>query len=107
VGQGQLLHASYWHYLHSYYADQGRNGAMSVRMSVCSILPTHTAPILRVCCCGPGGQPMSIYCCTAGAQQQRLTGAGSATLSAYVGSSHRLVTPVITYNMSVQNEHGP
>jgi len=28
-------------------------------------------PLLRVCCCGPGGHEISIECCTAGAQQQR------------------------------------
>ena len=39
------------------------NCRASVRLSVCPI-------IRRVCCCGPGGQEISIDCCTAGAQQQ-------------------------------------
>jgi len=32
---------------------------------------------------GPGGQQMSIDCCTAGAQQQQWTNGGSAMLSVY------------------------
>jgi len=33
--------------------------------------------MLRVCCCGPGGQKISIDCCTAGVQRAN---AGSGTL---------------------------
>jgi len=47
--------------------------------------PTAANPLLQVCCCGPGGQEISVDCCTASAQQQRRADAGSATLSAYVG----------------------
>jgi len=37
---------------------------------VCLYQQVHTAanPLLQVCCCGPGGQEISIDCCTAGAQ---------------------------------------
>jgi len=35
-----------------------------------SVPPGRRSPRLRVCCCGPGGQEISIHCCTAGAQQQ-------------------------------------
>ena len=40
-------------------------------------------PLLQVCCCRPGGQEISIDCCSSGV---RLVNAGSATLPAYVGS---------------------
>jgi len=53
-------------------------------------------PLVRVCCCGPGGQEISIDCCTAGGQQQRRPDAGSATSSADVGSR--------TQTCSVANE---
>ena len=33
--------------------------------------PDRRTPLLRICCCGPGGQEISIDCCTAGGQQQR------------------------------------
>ena len=39
------------------------NGRASVRLSVCPII--RPSP-LRVCCCAPGGQQISIDCCTAG-----------------------------------------
>jgi len=45
-------------------------------------LPT-AHPQLQVCCCGPGGQEISIGCCSSGV---RRANAGSATSSAYVGS---------------------
>jgi len=48
--------------------------ALSVRLSV---------PLLRVCCCGPGGQKISIDCCTAGV---RRANAGSGTLVVVVVS---------------------
>ena len=41
-------------------------------------------PLLRVCCYGPSGQEISIACCTTGGHSA--TNAGSATLSADVGS---------------------
>jgi len=42
-----------------------------VHPSVRSSVPYgRRSPRLRVCCCGPGGQEISIHCCTAGAQQQ-------------------------------------
>jgi len=39
-------------------------------------------PLLRVCCCGPGGQEISVDCCTAGGQQQprRSSGCGQRHL---------------------------
>jgi len=54
----------------------------SVRLSV---RPSRTSfsrptPLRRVCCCGPGGQEISIDCCTAGARQRM------RTLWAVVGS---------------------
>ena len=61
---------------------------LSVRLS-------HRPPLLRVCCCGRGGQQISIDCCTAGwvavsssraAARHTAANAGSATLSADVGS---------------------
>jgi len=51
-------------------SEQGRcNGRASVCLSVC--LSVVRSPPLRVCCCVPGWQGISIDCCTAGAQQQR------------------------------------
>ena len=57
------------------------NGTASVRLSVCLSVrlsvclsccgPAAANPLLRVCCCGPGGQEISIDCRTAGARQQR------------------------------------
>jgi len=51
----------------------------SARLSVPSF-DSHT-PLLRVGCCR-----VSMACCTAGGQQQPRRSAGSATLSADVGS---------------------
>jgi len=31
--------------------------------------PTAANPVLQVCCCVPGGQEISIDCCTVGAQR--------------------------------------
>jgi len=60
------------------------NGTMSVRPSDCLSVPSiaRCSSVRRVCCCGPGGQEISIDCCTAdaaaatapkqhGGQQQR------------------------------------
>jgi len=68
----------------------------SVRPYVCLSVPSgRRTPLLRVCCCGPGGQEISIDCCTAGgpavssnraAARRAAANAGSATLSADVGS---------------------
>jgi len=44
--------------------------------------PIAANPMLQVCCCGPGGQEISIDCDSSG---MRRANAGSATLSAYVG----------------------
>ena len=47
----------------------------AVCLSVCPSVPSsgrHT-PLRRVCCCGPGGQEISIDCCIAGAHQQMRT----------------------------------
>ena len=59
---------------------------LSVRLSVPS---GRRTPLLRVCCCGPGGQEISIDCCTAAGRRSSAAArpdAGSATLSADVGS---------------------
>jgi len=58
---------------------------LSVRLSVSlsvylSVSSGRHTPLLRVCCCGPGGQEISTDCCTAGAQPN----ASSATSSADV-----------------------
>jgi len=56
----------------------------SVRQSLPAwAAPTAANPLLQVCCCGPGGQEISIDCCSSGGRRAK---AGSATLSAYVGS---------------------
>jgi len=61
----------------------------SVRPSICLLCPSVlSGPRKRVCCCGSGGQEISIDCCTAGV---RRANAGSAALSAYVVAEHRLV----------------
>jgi len=71
------------------YAEQGLcNGIMSVRLSVTFASRT---PLLRVCCCGPGKQEISIDCCQAlsssrAAAWRAAANAGSATLSADAGS---------------------
>ena len=41
--------------------------------SVClyGLAIVNCSSVRRVCCCGPGGQEVSIDCCTAGARQQR------------------------------------
>ena len=55
------------------YAVQGlRKCRASVGSSVCPSISSSglCTPLRRVCCCGPGGQEISIDCCTAGAQQQ-------------------------------------
>ena len=59
----------YWHCLHSMW--QGLcNGMVSVLLSVFPAIDCCSS-MRRVCCCGPGGQEISIDCCTAGARQQR------------------------------------
>jgi len=35
-----------------------------------SVPSGRRTPMLRVCCCGPGVQQISIDCCSAGAQRQ-------------------------------------
>ena len=42
-----------------------------IRLSVClsaclSVQSGRRTPLLRVCCCGPGGQEISIDCCSSG-----------------------------------------
>jgi len=69
-----------------------------------SLTPGRNMPLLQVCCCGPGGQKISIVCCTAGVRQAN---AGSATLSAYVVAEHRLIVHVLKceYDLSVKLVH--
>ena len=43
---------------------------LSVRLCPSVSLFGRRKPLRRVCCCGPGGQEISIDCHTAGAQQQ-------------------------------------
>ena len=68
-----------------------------IRPSVCpSVQFGRRTRLLRICCCGPGGQEISIDCGTAGgpavssssrvAARRAAANAGSATLSADVGS---------------------
>ena len=38
----------------------------SVRPFVCPSVPSFGRTLRRVCCCAPGGQEISIDCCTAG-----------------------------------------
>ena len=64
---------------------------MSVRLSQHGL--TAADPLLQVCCCGPGGQEISIDCCSSGV---RRANAGSAPLSAYVVAEHWLVCVVVT-----------
>ena len=58
--------------------------------------PTSANQLLYVCCCWPGGQEISIDCCTVGAQQRRRVNAGSATLSVYVWSWTQ-ICPTLNY----------
>ena len=64
---------------------------MSVRLSQHGL--TAADPLLQVCCCGPGGQEISIDCCSS---DVRRANAGSGTLSAYVVAEHWLVCVVVT-----------
>ena len=66
----------YWHCPHSMrskvYETVGRPSVrLSACLPVCLSVPScgRRTPLLRVCCCGPGGQEISITCCTTGAQQ--------------------------------------
>jgi len=58
--------------------------SVCLSVSVSQHGPIAANPLMQICCCGPGGQEISIDCCTAGAKQR--ANAGSAMLSAYVGS---------------------
>jgi len=60
-----------------------RSMAVCDGLSVCLSVPSFVrrTPLLRVCCCAPGGQEKSIDCCTAGAAAN----AGSGALSDDVG----------------------
>ena len=70
------------------------NGTVSIRPSVSSSYrPLH---LQRVCCCGPGGQEISIDCCTAGARQQprrSSTAASSKCEQCRVSSRCRRLNP--------------
>ena len=60
-----------WHCSHNMW--QGLcNGTVSVHPSVCLSVPAinFCSSMRRVCCCGSGGQEISIDCGTAGAQLQ-------------------------------------
>ena len=60
--------------------------AGSVTVGRPSVHSGHHTPLLRVCGCGSGRQQILTDCCTVGAQEQRQPNAGSAVLSADVGS---------------------
>jgi len=47
--------------------------------------------MLRVCCCGPGEQEISLYCCSSLSSSRAAANADSATLSATQEAEHRLV----------------
>ena len=70
------------HVPYSIYWDCPRvREAGSIQTGWCpSVCPN---PLLQVCCCVPNGQDISIEGCSSGV---RWANAGSATLSAYVGS---------------------
>ena len=68
--------APYWHCLHSM-----RSRVYETVRWPSDCPSTAANPLLQVCCCGPGGQEMSIDLLL-----QRHANAGSATLSAYVCS---------------------
>jgi len=52
-------------------ASKHEAGCMKVSGVCLSVLSSSAARLCgRVCCCAPGGQEISIDCCTAGAQQQ-------------------------------------
>ena len=72
----------------------GRKVSVTVRCpSICLSQhePTAANPLLQVCCCVPGGQEISTYCCTAGARQQRRV-AGECGLNTQE-AEYRLITP--------------
>ena len=52
----------------------------SVRLSVC---PSMGQQQQQICCCGPGGQEISISCCSSDVQRVNVY---SATFSAFIGS---------------------
>ena len=66
------------------YATVRCPSSPSICLSVCPPVPSgHCTPLPRICCCGTGGQEISIDCCTAvgaavsssrGAQQQQMLG---------------------------------
>ena len=64
----RVAYPAYWHCPHS-IAEQGQcNGTVSVCLSV----PFARCSSMQwVCCCGLGGQEISIDCCTAGAAATR------------------------------------
>jgi len=64
----------YWHCPHIGYARSkvyASVGRLSARLSVvcCLSVPSGRRTPLRVCCCGPGGQEISIDCCTGRGRQ--------------------------------------
>ena len=88
-------------------AEDAEQGLCGLRRA--SVRPFfRRTPLLRVCCCGPGGQEISIDRGGRRAPQQhgaqqhsvRRANAGSATLSAYVVAEHRLVLAVLLYNIN-------
>ena len=71
-----------WHYPHSSLCGAGSSNGM--------VFAPRT-PLLWVCCCGPGEQARSIACypvlsSSCAAPRRAATNAGSATMSANVGS---------------------
>jgi len=99
-----------------------RAGSMQlsgVRPSVCPSVPLACrAPLVRVCCCGPGRQDISIDCCTAGgpevsssraAARRAAANAASATLSANRNAAeHRLVdNHDVSFQVALREPHCP
>ena len=62
----------------------------SVRLSV---------PLLRVCCCGPGGQKISIDCCTAGVRRAN-AGSGTLVVVSKIANSSTLDDNVVSVRSS-------
>jgi len=55
------------------------NGTVSVRLSIQAI--NRCSSVQRVCCCGFGGQEISIDCCTAGAAAARRSAANASSVT--------------------------
>jgi len=71
---------------------------LSVCPSVCVSVPSDICtPLLQICCCGPGGQELSIDCCSSGGRMRAVP----RCQRTYVVSTDFLTMPYFQSNIRI------